>query len=240
MILENISRALREQNWLAAAIEFVIVIAGVVIGFQINAWAAGRADRAAEHAFYVRLASELQETESLHYRLFDRRRGAFQDLTEAVALIQAQDSPPLSEAQCYAVASSVIVAPGVIGLSSVDELLSGAGLQRVTDEPLREELVEFVSRAELFQQTLGDNDLFPLTSNFPDLIEASSYIQDDGEVRLAARCDTAAMRNSTGFKNQLVRNFDSQDSLINNRWVPFLESRERLAEKVSKLLAADP
>ena len=48
MILDNISRALKEQNWLAAAIEFVIVIFGVVIGFQINSWAEERA--AAERA----------------------------------------------------------------------------------------------------------------------------------------------------------------------------------------------
>jgi len=42
MILDNLSRAVRTQNWLAAAIEFVIVIAGVVIDFQINAWNEGR------------------------------------------------------------------------------------------------------------------------------------------------------------------------------------------------------
>lgn len=38
MILQNLSKAVREQNWFAVVLEFVIVIAGVVIGFQINAW----------------------------------------------------------------------------------------------------------------------------------------------------------------------------------------------------------
>ncbi|MEE2525943.1 hypothetical protein V0U79_06160 [Hyphobacterium sp. HN65] len=37
MILDNLSRAFKTQNWLAVALEFVIVIAGVVIGFQISA-----------------------------------------------------------------------------------------------------------------------------------------------------------------------------------------------------------
>ena len=36
MILQNISKAIREQNWFAVVFEFVIVIAGVVIGFQIK------------------------------------------------------------------------------------------------------------------------------------------------------------------------------------------------------------
>ena len=47
MILARLSRAIREQNWLAVAIEFVIVIAGVVIGFQISAWASERQAAAA-------------------------------------------------------------------------------------------------------------------------------------------------------------------------------------------------
>jgi hypothetical protein len=46
MILSRISRAIREQNWFAVAIEFVIVILGVVIGFQISAWNEARAERA--------------------------------------------------------------------------------------------------------------------------------------------------------------------------------------------------
>lgn len=38
MILSRITKAIREQNWLAVAIEFVIVIAGVLVAFQISAW----------------------------------------------------------------------------------------------------------------------------------------------------------------------------------------------------------
>ncbi|WP_421790387.1 hypothetical protein [Hyphobacterium sp.] len=39
MILARLSTAIREQNWFAVTLEFVIVIAGVVIGFQITNWA---------------------------------------------------------------------------------------------------------------------------------------------------------------------------------------------------------
>jgi len=37
MILARLSSAIRAQNWFAVVLEFVIVIAGVVIGFQITA-----------------------------------------------------------------------------------------------------------------------------------------------------------------------------------------------------------
>ncbi|WBQ08953.1 hypothetical protein L2D01_08575 [Hyphomonadaceae bacterium ML37] len=61
MILDNLTRAFKTQNWLAVATEFVIVIAGVVIGFQINAWAEGRSDRAAEQAILLQLHDDFAE-----------------------------------------------------------------------------------------------------------------------------------------------------------------------------------
>lgn len=45
MILARLSKAIREQNWFAVGIEFVVVVAGVVIGFTINAWNSDRAER---------------------------------------------------------------------------------------------------------------------------------------------------------------------------------------------------
>lgn len=44
MILASITQAIRHQNWFAVAVEFLIVIAGVVIGFQITAWNEARSE----------------------------------------------------------------------------------------------------------------------------------------------------------------------------------------------------
>jgi hypothetical protein len=43
MILARLSAAIRQQNWFAVVLEFVIVILGVVIGFQITEWRAHEA-----------------------------------------------------------------------------------------------------------------------------------------------------------------------------------------------------
>ncbi len=60
MILARLSRAIREQNWFAVALEFVIVIAGVVIGFQISIWAQARADAERETLMLTRLHAEAE------------------------------------------------------------------------------------------------------------------------------------------------------------------------------------
>lgn len=58
MILSRIAKAIREQNWFAIAIEFVIVILGVVIGFQISAWNEARRERAEEAGFLHALSAD--------------------------------------------------------------------------------------------------------------------------------------------------------------------------------------
>ena len=60
MILANLVKAFREQNYYAVVLEFLIVIAGVVIGFQITAWNQVRSDRALEQEYLQRLSSDLQ------------------------------------------------------------------------------------------------------------------------------------------------------------------------------------
>ena len=60
MILQNISRAIREQNYYAVALEFVIVIAGVVIGFQISQIAQNRAEERQVEALLGLIAVEME------------------------------------------------------------------------------------------------------------------------------------------------------------------------------------
>lgn len=60
MILSRIIHHLKTQNWTAVALEFVIVILGVVIGFQVTGWAAERADRVSEATHLGYLAADLR------------------------------------------------------------------------------------------------------------------------------------------------------------------------------------
>lgn len=60
MILQSLARAVRKQNYYAVFLEFIIVIAGVVIGFQINAWNERRAEEAQGREYLVLLADEVR------------------------------------------------------------------------------------------------------------------------------------------------------------------------------------
>ena len=59
MILRRFSQSLRDQNWTAITIEFVLLVLGVFLGIQVANWNESRSDRAAYEAAIDRLEAEI-------------------------------------------------------------------------------------------------------------------------------------------------------------------------------------
>ena len=60
MILRRLSLSLKQQNWTAIWIEFVLLVAGVFLGIQVSNWNAARADDARAQAYLERIRADLQ------------------------------------------------------------------------------------------------------------------------------------------------------------------------------------
>jgi hypothetical protein len=60
MILRRLSQSLKEQNWTAIAIEFVLLVAGVFLGIQVANWNGERANRSAEARHLEEIAEDLR------------------------------------------------------------------------------------------------------------------------------------------------------------------------------------
>ncbi|XUU61247.1 hypothetical protein ACRAQ6_02955 [Erythrobacter sp. HA6-11] len=59
MILRRITQHVRDQNWTAIAIDFVIVVVGVFLGIQLGNWNAVRADARDQRAMLVQVHNDL-------------------------------------------------------------------------------------------------------------------------------------------------------------------------------------
>ena len=46
MILSKLADAIRRQDWFTVLLEIAIVMIGILLGLQVNAWNQGRIDRA--------------------------------------------------------------------------------------------------------------------------------------------------------------------------------------------------
>ena len=59
MILRRFAQTLKDQNWAAIAIEFVLLVLGVFLGIQVANWNQARVDRAEYEAALLRLGAEI-------------------------------------------------------------------------------------------------------------------------------------------------------------------------------------
>jgi hypothetical protein len=60
-IFQRFALSLRAQDWVAAGIEFVLVVLGVFLGFQLTQWNDDRQDRAREVSLMLNVARDLRE-----------------------------------------------------------------------------------------------------------------------------------------------------------------------------------
>lgn len=60
MILRRLSQHVKDQNWFAVALDFVIVVSGILIAFQITSWNEARKDHRAELRYLAELAVNLE------------------------------------------------------------------------------------------------------------------------------------------------------------------------------------
>ena len=58
MLLRRLTTHVRSQNWFAVGLDFIIVVAGIFVGLQADAWNAERKDRVRERATLEQLYSD--------------------------------------------------------------------------------------------------------------------------------------------------------------------------------------
>ena len=88
MILRSITRHIRDQNWFAVGLDFLIVVLGILLAFQITEWGAEHLQRIAEGRYLTELARDLQAD-------VDELRGGWEQawwrLTTAESILRALD-----------------------------------------------------------------------------------------------------------------------------------------------------
>jgi hypothetical protein len=141
MILARITKALKDQNWLAVSIEFIIVIAGVVVGFQVSAWNESRQERGLEQAYLERLASELEAVSDELHDFGGDLDDARDQAERFLAAFDAGDRAAM-ETGAFALLAITRVSEVQVQSAALHELISSGRLGLIRDEDLRAELAD--------------------------------------------------------------------------------------------------
>jgi hypothetical protein len=141
MILQRISKAIREQNWFAVALEFVIVIAGVVIGFQITEWRGERVEREAEQIYLARLYRDMEQSVCR----ITREQSNVQNWNERARLTLDAlllNDPEAVDDSGFELVASTRVQTGSPFRATLNELVSGGQMNLISNADLRAQIAE--------------------------------------------------------------------------------------------------
>ena len=236
MILSRIVHHLKTQNWTAVAIEFVIVIAGVVIGFQVTEWRGEQSDREMETYYLERLHADLVGT------LEDYFANAQWDETQ----LEAEDlalnalrscTPADTERDIFirGLAFAGNINPVPLRWETADELVATGNISLIRDLELRERLARANGLNQRGRSIIegARQDIIALRPDITRQVDVTQYgfVRD---ARFDARFDFDALCNDLAFVGTLSA-INVRSRLI----VAFTgEHLERIAELESYLAAS--
>ena len=144
MILRRLSQSLKEQNWTAILIEFVLLVLGVFLGIQVSNWNEQRAENAKAQAYLARIRGNLQSD----LQSIDRRAAFWRQVNGyGKAAIHYAETGELVDGSAWKTVLAFYQASQlwqwVSSDSTYQEMRSGGELGLIGDQKLRDALSQY-------------------------------------------------------------------------------------------------
>ena len=123
MILRRFMQHVKEQNWFAVGLDVIVVIVGIFLGLQVQAWYEARAERELEQFYLYQLHGEIEEAEPYAISSIEQINLVNETL-EQILVIYLENSSfePFTELQCNAMIRSHVIANFIAPLTTIDEI----------------------------------------------------------------------------------------------------------------------
>lgn len=213
MILRRIIQHVQSQNWTAVLIDLVIVVVGVYIGIQAQAWHTERDNRAIERQYLLSLHEQLSNMIESNEDFVVAAKDRLEALSEVTVNFEVTgDTSQLGLRHCRAVTRSHIYVGRIVIPPTIEELLSTGRLQLLRNAAMRLAIISFSQAIEGIRQLNSDiqSDRAVLSRLHPSLITLG--LQDQNNVT----CDFDAMRRSIAFLNDLADNSYRHEAYVRN------------------------
>jgi hypothetical protein len=149
MLLRSITKHVKNQNWFAVFLDFFIVVAGILIAFQITNWNEGRSAVKTEHRLIERLTNDLSgmqvaflNNDEIAMRTHKGWMDAFRALERCKSNREHKEAIDFSLSQ-YQTSRTI-----PIQRSAFDEMQATGAFSRLADIGLKNEIVTLYSNME--------------------------------------------------------------------------------------------
>ena len=166
MIFRRLAQHLREQNWTAIFIEFVLLVVGVFLGIQVANWNAEIADRRTETAYLRQLQGDLRNIQAEVTTQIEFERFHANLASEVHGLIQNDASA--ERARKIASGLNELTVRRTLRTQSPTFLdLQGSGrLEIISDPALRAAIITYFYRTSRLEAALDKNNAFFIDQAF--------------------------------------------------------------------------
>lgn len=143
MLFRRISKHVKDQNWFAVALDFVIVVAGILIAFQITNWNEARSEREQERVWLTRLDADFDRIIEQGNYLNPRMKEQIPAIQSVIAHIRS-GSPPELKGEFFEDLSKINQVWVNMELSATyTELVATGELSKIRNETLRDKLAQY-------------------------------------------------------------------------------------------------
>lgn len=189
MLLRRITEHVKDQNWFAVFVDFFIVVAGILIAFQITEWNESRQQQKTVDNYIERLREDLQANqEDVNQRIAYFERTKIHALGALAALNQAPDYLGMQFLIDVYQTSQII--PRDLGRDTYDEILSVGANDAITNVDIRKRLANYYRSIKALDITL-----FTVTPYREIVREGMPYAAQSA---IRKGCDDVAATGPTG------------------------------------------
>jgi hypothetical protein len=237
MLLRRLMLHVKEQNWFAVGLDFLIVVVGVFIGIQVSNWNDARRDRQAESIYLDRLGREIAEISPQAEASHETVRGRLERIVEVRNFFATGEGEnALGGEHCAGLGTSHIFAGTIFYPPTIKELIATGRIVLIRDDATRTAILSFdQTNAELSQlRTDIQIDRLPLARAHPGLIDSGLASWED------SFCDFKAMARDQTFLNDFTDNMRRFDAYVTNVMGRQFETLKSLGVTVASGLPRHP
>ena len=222
MSLSKLTHRLREHDWMAALIELVIVIAGILIALQVSNWNQDRLDRVRAGDYYRRIHADL-ETDLQHIASVRSFYAVVLGYQRA-ALANGEDGQLVDGSAWKTVLAwyqARQIFPFELEDTSFTEMRDASDLELIADEGLRERLSGYyrLTGSGVTANLLRHDPVFRMQirgltpSKVQAYIWAKCFVQLEGTEQKLIDCPSPISEDEA---NAILVTFRASDTLLQN------------------------
>lgn len=220
MILRRLARRLINQDWMAAAIEFGIVVIGIYVAFEVERWRDDREQQANNELFLQLLSTELVGKIAALDAVVSSNKNFVDLQDEAIVWLSgAPSAEQPGDDHCFAVFRSLVLNWSASRLETPQVLSSIEQSAEAQDLKLRQLMIRLSARQTEIEGSYGRflMQLQNISNQYPDLIIRNDGISGRVDTRAAMRCDFDSMKDNRAFKNRFFGNSGRYQTLQSYR-----------------------